>query len=291
MVALRAAGGRLRRCYDSGVPDPIADPDCPRCEGRGWVRVADGGAGSAVPCTCRAPRVVPALVAASGIPAKFAGCNFETFRTEGRGEEAGRLLAARRQCEVYVEEFLSLDGERSERGLLLMGPPGVGKTHLAVSVLRRLTELYRVRGKFLDFSAFLARIQASFDPSSEESKQRLLDPVLNAELLVFDDLGAQKPSPFVMDILYLIVNTRYGSRLPTIFTTNFRLKRERETRGAAREELASPQPWDLSVRPASDVDLLAERLSPRLVSRLCEMARPVMVHGVDFRKAMVGLRE
>jgi DNA replication protein DnaC len=150
-------------------------------------------------------------------------------------------------------------------------------------MLKDLIRTVGVRGRFLDFTSFLARIQSTFDPTSEESKHRLLHPVLNAELLLFDELGAQKPTPFVQDILYLIINTRYANRRTTLFTTNYLLKEPSTSRDSGGMELDEPLPFDLSSRPLSKYDLLVERLSPKLVSRVREMARPVPINAEDYR--------
>ncbi|HVS03172.1 MAG TPA: ATP-binding protein [Thermoanaerobaculia bacterium] len=252
---------------------PESDPAavCPECDGRGWVVAADGGAGSARPCLCRHADVVPRLVAASGVPPRYLGCNLGNFQVEQQGVR-DQLLAARSVASRYVEEFLGPDGRRRESGLLFIGPPGAGKTHLATATLLEIVRRYRVRGRFVDFTSLIFQIQSTFDAATQETKQGVMEPVMSADLLVLDELGAQKPTPWVSEVLYLVLNTRYTRRLPTLFTTNYRL--EDGAAGASLDRGAGP--------PARE--LLSHRIPAMLVSRLWEMARPVVIEAADFRQ-------
>ena len=242
------------------MSEPIGDPNCPSCGGAGWVRVADGGAGSARPCDCRAARLGVALLEAAGIPPRYRDCTIQGFRTH-----TPKLLEARAMVKRYLDEFVGLDGRFAETGLVFVGPPGTGKTHLAAAVLAELIRRLRLRGRFVDFTSLVHRIQSTFDPASPESKHDVLDPVIEAQLLVLDELGAQKPTPFVVDTLYLVLNTRYTRKLPTLFTTNFHLGKTAPPKG-------------------SELDLLSARIPPMLVSRLHEMAKPVVLEAGDYRE-------
>jgi DNA replication protein DnaC len=278
------------------MPDRVGDSAaCPECGGRGWLVVPDGHAGSARLCECQKLGLVPRLIARSGVPPRYESCSLTSFKTLGKDQLARALALAKR----YVDEFLDtaaqpdvasagpglgqlgalMPGLAARRapfrhsGLLFVGPTGVGKTHLAVAVLLELIQRYAVIGRFVDFTSFIMQIQSTFDPGSPESKHDVLDPVMAAEVLVIDELGAQQPTPWVRDVLYLILNHRYTHRLPTIFTTNYRL----ET-GPQRVSLDRPRD------PLGAEESLSTRVSAVVLSRIYEMATPVAIESSDFRR-------
>ncbi|MEM6457532.1 MAG: ATP-binding protein, partial [Acidobacteriota bacterium] len=200
---------------------------CSTCSGRGFLVHRDGGAGRATRCPdCRPKRRDPQQrLADAGLPPRYARCRLDNFQTSHRDPaRRQQLIRALENSRRYVDAFWNARERRMRAsGLLFVGPPGVGKSHLASAVLQMVIQRYGVRGRFVDFTELVYRIQSTFDPRVPESKAEVLDPVIETDLLVLDELGAQKPTPFVMETLHLIINTRYTRRRPTLFTSNYRL--------------------------------------------------------------------
>lgn len=145
-------------------------------------------------------------------------------------------------------------------GLLITGGVGAGKTHLAVAVLSELIETKGVRGLFCDVTGLLERLQATYSRGSDEDASTIVEPFREADLLVLDELGARRPTDWVRDVLYGLLNARYNQRRVTIVTTNF------------------------GDGPVPGGETLEGRLGLPVRSRLAEMCQVVVLDGPDFRR-------
>src|SRR5580693_1246598 len=108
---------------------------------------------------------------------------------------------------------------QNENGLLLMGPCGVGKTHLVVSAMKEIV-LRGHSGLFYDYRELLKEIQDSYNAESQSTEMSVLEPVLKTEILVLD-VGSSKPSPWALETVGHILNTRYNEKRVTLLTTNY----------------------------------------------------------------------
>jgi DNA replication protein DnaC len=240
---------------------------CPLCFGTGAEVVPGKGAR---PCSCRAVESKRKSLEAARIPRRYSACSLDNFKSE---PNSSPNIAFRYACRLV------LDYPAVDRGLLFMGPVGVGKTHLAVAILKGLIEK-GVPCLFYESGSLLKQIQDSYNPISNTSELRVLAPVYQAEVLVMDELGSTIPTDWVRDTIYQIINTRYNAKKLTIFTTNYR----DEAIVPAEQGVEQQRPGRKLSARTQDFTTLEERIGTRLRSRLYEMCSKVVIEAEDFRK-------
>lgn len=245
---------------------------CPTCFGTG-TRLEPGK--GAVICDCRRTNSASRALDAARIPPRFRQCSFHNYFPKHESQYFAHSFASR-----LVDDYPAV-----ETGLLLMGPVGVGKTHLAISVLRDLIEKKGISCLFYESGSLLKAIQDSYNPISQTSETRVLAPVYQAEVLVLDELGASVPTNWVRDTLYQIINTRYNNNRLTIFTTNY-LDEARTTSEPDAETTAPRRSRKFTSERIQEMTTLEERIGTPLRSRLYEMCKKVMIEGEDFRKRL-----
>ena len=224
---------------------------CPLCDDTGWKPVEENGVRRVVRCDCWRDQVGRQHLDLARIPKRYQHCTLANFTAYNES-----LLHAQAAARRVADAFPVVT-----RGLLLEGQPGVGKTHLAVAVLKQVIQTAGARGVFYDIRDLLRIIRSTYDPSIRTTELEILRPVMTADLLVLDDLGAEKTSEWVEETMNLIVNTRYNERRLTIFTSNY-----------------------LDIPDETDPNSLLYRIGVRMCSRLHEMAEPLQLDAADYRE-------
>lgn len=224
---------------------------CPKCNDTGWFPEYFDGVRRVERCDCWRADVARKMVSRARIPSRYNQCDFSTFITYPNEE----LVRAVKKTREFAATFPAVD-----KGLIFIGPPGIGKTHLAVSVLKEVTEKNGVRGVYYDTRSLLSTIKSTYNPVTRASEADVLEEVMGAELLVLDDLGAERLTDWVEETMNLIVNTRYNDRLATVFTSNYE-----------------------GVPDRDNMESLLVRVGARMYSRLREMCDFLEFTGPDYR--------
>ena len=191
---------------------------CPICEDSGLrLIVQPDGERYAQPCECRLQLQASRLLKRAAIPRRYEHCTLDTFEP-GYGQADQSLATAYMMARQFVSGYpvttegrgTSADRRRGCR----QDAPGGG--HRAGSDLKRESVAL-----FCDYRELLKRIQESYNPLVATTELQILAPIFEAEVLILDELGAQKPTDWVWDTVALILNTRYNDKRTTLITTNY----------------------------------------------------------------------
>ena len=222
---------------------------CPLCDDTGWKPIEEAGVRRVVRCDCRREQATRQRLVDAKIPRRYHHCTLRNF--EAYNDSLARAVD---YASRIVEGFPVF-----ERGILFIGQPGVGKTHLAVAILKEAIQTCG-RGLFFTMSDLMNLLRSTYSAEEKRTESQVLRSVNDADVLLLDELGRERMTEWRDEMLHLIVNTRYSERRMTIFTTNFDL-------------------GDID-----DPEALQCRVGLRVYSRLTEMCEILHLDGADYRE-------
>jgi len=239
---------------------------CPVCHDARYLFERDeAGREYARMCDCERRRVRVRLYNEARVPAKYTDAALDERYRDRQNQEA-----------FHIFRLLARDYHRGHKGLLLMGPAGVGKTWLVAAFIRELILRHGAPVMFRDFFHLLAELRSGYGNDAPESQ--LIDPLVAVEVLVIDELGKGRNTPWEQNILDVIISQRYNNRKTTLFTSNYT-----DSRSTTLAEHIRARDGSSSDRQEIR-DTLAERVGSRIYSRLKEMCDFVTLTGPDRRE-------
>lgn len=219
--------------------------ECDKCRDAEMIIILKDGEPVGVPCECKEQKQLRRLFKTSGLTDQQKKLGFSSYRPGNHTEKAFE------ECRKYVMKFNQIaETEDINKGILLSGSVGVGKTHLILSIINNLLSK-KIPCIFVNTPNLMAELlveQFSENKSKFESKIQKLGTV---KVVAFDDIAKEKCTGWVQTQYYRIINERYERRLPTLFTSNHTM------------------------------DMLSENLGDATASRIYAMTRDRMFHIID----------
>ncbi|TVQ91380.1 MAG: cell division protein ZapE [Deltaproteobacteria bacterium] len=253
--------------HAQAVPCPcIASRACPACGDSGWVPAYDddGRRAGMRRCRCVGFHLRLKRFNAMGLPGRLAQSTLANFVLADVENQRNAYAAAH----VFAKHFTP--GEIN-RGLVLWGPVGRGKTHLLAGMLRQVAIEHGITARFIEFSHLLSTLKGRFDRG--EGAAAVLDTLVGVDVLAIDELGKGMLTEFELATIDELVSRRYNAARTIIATTNFR---PGEATGIKRANLAD--------RRHDKQPTLSDRVGERVYSRLQEMCTFAYLGGTDWRQ-------
>ena len=186
------------------------------------------------------------VLAASNLGERFANASFDNWKRS----------AATDNCYEAVKSYAERFDRNTTEGFCIYGAPGNGKSHLAAALVNRLIRR-DFTAVFIEVPDLFAQIKDTYNRGSEASESKILRMLGICDLLVLDDAGAERPSEWVQEKFYQIINTRYKNHLPIVITTN-----------------------------TKDMAGLEDIIGFRAYDRVLEMCRPLKNSGESYRRSI-----
>ncbi|WP_446662981.1 ATP-binding protein [Geobacillus sp. CCR] len=231
--------------------DGKGDYECSRCKDTEFLFYRDErGYEFARPCECRERKAWKRRFKQALIPDEFVHANFENFRRSAPYQQDMYDMTVEYLQEFSVENgakklsdrnlgFIAVLGEQRLRELPAGQRAemkqqhnnfGVGKTHLQIALAKRLIKDGFNVLVVSDVTFMDELIQAKMMNDEGETLNQLLYGAINADVLVWDDIGKAKWSEAKEALYYQIINERYRKQKPIVFNSN-------EDRGTLSEKI------------------------------------------------------
>jgi DNA replication protein DnaC len=240
--------------------------DCQRCWGTQQQVFEENGIRFAKQCPCVEEMRVERNLKRSNLPE---GCEISLNNWNNKGLSSSQVSA----YYIAVDFAKQHPVLNKTKGIIFSGKIGIGKTHLAIGLLKALMTNQKCTGIYYRQGALLELIKSSFD-DDYLSERDILRPLKTRDVVLLDDVGTSRPTDWVVEKMLDILAVRYENKKTTIITTNYPVMKTIREEGELKDG-----------RGVGGVDTLGDRIGNRAVSRLSEMCQVVNMNGSDRRFA------
>lgn len=191
------------------------------CDGSGVINQITYEQGQRVErveiCNCMLDR--DEMKRRANIPSIFQDSTINSFETEIYSKENTIAKAAKKAAARYVKNYPKF--KENGKGIYFYSSiKGSGKTRLACSLGNALIQKWYVSLKFIKTTDLLQNIRSTYGRNADVSEKMILDNFKKSQLLILDDIGAERPNEWACEIFLNILDYRMTNKLPTIFTSN-----------------------------------------------------------------------
>ncbi len=234
---------------------------CKECNDTGWKIIRKNDREFAEKCLCHQMDQVLTRATNANIPQRFLGSCFG----EIGGYQPDPANPSQNKAKKRAQKFLK-DYPAVEKGLLFQGSIGLGKTHILCTIGFELIKSKNISIYYIDWNDLVREMRSGEDHSTRNfsSINHIVQKMSQVDLLLFDEVGASRVSPWVQDNIYFIFNKRYNNQKITLCASNF------------------------IDNPPDGKESLEQRIGDRIRSRLYEMTTVVEIKGSDFRRKNLG---
>ncbi|MCP4216043.1 MAG: ATP-binding protein [bacterium] len=231
------------------------ETQCEKCGGSGWLLIKKDKAEIARKCDCQKMNALYSKYDRTNIPKRFLTANMDGYFPD-------KNFPSQKKAKNAIQKFID-NYPGVLKGLMLQGPVGVGKTRLLCTVATELIKKNKdLDIYYIDWNDLIREMRSGEDHASRDfaTINQLIARMVSVDLLIFDEIGASRMSPWVLDNIYYLFNKRYNNQKITLCATNYFDKV-----GESRE-------------------LLVQRIGDRIRSRLYEMTDTIEIKGEDLRE-------
>ena len=199
------------------LPQKEQTYDCPKCQDREIVEIGVDSLGLSIysDCTCKAKKSAARKLKSSGLRGNQLAYRLEDYQVNDNNQDM--LEGVKRYLKAWPEK---INSESESKGFCLIGNPGIGKTMLSCIIASDMLSK-SVQVVFVSSADLLAELRQAQLTRDKENMEEKIETLGKVQALILDDIGKEKPTEWVQNMYYRLIDLRYRNNLLTGFNSNY----------------------------------------------------------------------